>query len=263
MLPWELRVLATSLRAVGEGGDVRRSVEGYYDLAVDARKSVVQAAKSGEQGKMERQLWEGRLRDLGVRVANGLVEMGEWQGAREHLENLRVVGQVTGAGEPTDQDEGLLQARLALLSLRIGDVEGARRALDGTGGSTQAHAYAEAVRPLLSAAEGNYNSAAAQFRAARAGQEDGESSGDTLAAQNLAVCALYTGRMAEARELLEVLVERGIGARSLLFNLTTVYELCTEKSRALKEELAERVASWEGSMMGWERGTADFKLVSA
>ena len=268
LLPWELRVLATRLRAGGADGDVRSSVEGYYDLAADARRGVVQAARGGAQGRAERQLWERRLRDLGVRVANGLVEVGEWQGARRHLETLRSRGPSKNEDDPASEEEGLIQARLALLGLRIGDVEGARRALEGAGGAAPAHAYAEAIRPVLSAAEGNYSSAAAQLRAARAGHEDGAGGGggggggDALAAQNRAVCALYTGRLGEARELLEALAERGIGARALLFNLTTVYELCTERSRALKEELAERVAGWEGSVMGWERRTADFKLLN-
>ena len=139
-------------------------------------------------------------------------------------------------------------------------MDGARRALDNSGSSAQVQAYAEALRPLLSAAEGNYNSAAAQLRAARAGRDDDDAE-DGLATQYLAVCALYAGRLGEARALLEGLVERGVGAPALLFNLATVYELCTDKSRALKMELAERVAGAEGSALGWERSSADFKLL--
>lgn len=39
-----------------------------------------------------------------------------------------------------------------------------------------------------------------------------------------------------------------------------MYELCTEKNKALKVKLAERVAGVEPSAVGWEKTNADFKL---
>ena len=39
-----------------------------------------------------------------------------------------------------------------------------------------------------------------------------------------------------------------------------MYELCTERSQALKVELAERVAKMDETPMGWEKVNADFKL---
>jgi hypothetical protein len=39
-----------------------------------------------------------------------------------------------------------------------------------------------------------------------------------------------------------------------------MYELCTERSRTLKAQLAERVAEMEETPMGWEKANADFKL---
>ncbi len=60
---------------------------------------------------------------------------------------------------------------------------------------------------------------------------------------------------------------------ALTFNLSTLYELCTERSRALKIGLAEKVASLVesqrkelvggeegGRVMGWEKVNGDFKL---
>jgi len=53
----------------------------------------------------------------------------------------------------------------------------------------------------------------------------------------------------------------------LTFNLSTLYELCTERSRSLKIGLAELVAETaneekEGiaASTGWEKVNADFKL---
>ena len=39
-----------------------------------------------------------------------------------------------------------------------------------------------------------------------------------------------------------------------------MYELCTEKSRARKMELAERIAAQDASDLGWEKANVDFKL---
>ena len=55
-------------------------------------------------------------------------------------------------------------------------------------------------------------------------------------------------------------MDAGRSSRTLLFNLTTMYELCTERARSLKIKLSEKVAAMEGSDNGWERANADFKL---
>jgi hypothetical protein len=64
----------------------------------------------------------------------------------------------------------------------------------------------------------------------------------------------------QGRALLEQLVDSGRSSHTLLFNLTTMYELCTDRSRALKVKLSERVAAREDRMEGWEKTNADFKL---
>ena len=78
----------------------------------------------------------------------------------------------------------------------------------------------------------------------------------------------------QAYELLTSLIDDGYSFHALTFNLATVYELCTERSRAKKMELAEKVAckmtaftnaDREGREDGagpvWaERGNANFKI---
>lgn len=64
----------------------------------------------------------------------------------------------------------------------------------------------------------------------------------------------------QGREILEGLVNSGFSSHTLLFNLATMYELCTDKNRNLKTRLAERVAEMDKSPRGWEKTTADFKL---
>ncbi|KAG7009417.1 hypothetical protein G7Y79_00002g005320 [Physcia stellaris] len=247
ILPWELRVLVVRLQGVA-GGDLKRSIVGYYELARDARREVVEA-----ENAEEKQLWKDRLRECGIAVGNCLVEMGDLGGARRHFEGLR------GRGEGRGNEDEVLDARLALISLKLGDVDAARRYLEATEGEDGK----EIIRPLISMADGRYEDAVEEWRALRGGPHD------TVAAQNLAVCLLYAGKLDETSSLLTALVDAGHSFHALTFNLATVYELSSERSRAKKMELAEKVAgsmivdgkSEEGGGSVWaERGDADFKL---
>ena len=62
--------------------------------------------------------------------------------------------------------------------------------------------------------------------------------------------------------MLEGLVSGGFSSHTLLQNLSTIYELCAERTKkGLKLRLAERVAAMEeSSARGWEKTNADFKL---
>lgn len=231
---------------------------GYYDLAREARVDV--AKNAGEA----RQMWKGRLEDLGVRVGNALVEMGDLEGAGRHLESLRL------GRSGADGDE-MRRERIALLYLRIGDVAAAKRFV----GEEQAGSMVGVLQPLVRMAEGRYEDAVEGWKALRAAPS---TSNPEMATQNLAVCLLYTGRLDEvcfsgalceiaaltcirqARSLLEKLVDEGHSFHALTFNLSTMYELCTDKSRALKTELTEKVASLDMRDVGWEKTNVEFKL---
>ncbi|MCJ1295689.1 hypothetical protein MMC34_007253 [Xylographa carneopallida] len=243
LVPWELRVLAVRLAAGGA-----REVAGYYELAREAR---AEAWKGGA----EREVWRGRLSDLGVRVVGALVSMGDWAAAGRMLRSLR--------GE--DMEEAVWRGRMGLLYLQIGDVKSAREFIAPTTTPTSTptaasdhadeDAYAPLLHPLLSLAEGDVERAISQLETMRAAAPS-----DPLLTQNLAVCLIYAGRLADARPLMEGLVDEGHAFRTVLFNLATVYELCSEGARGLKLELAKRVAGWEGGAWGWERGKGEFKL---
>lgn len=66
--------------------------------------------------------------------------------------------------------------------------------------------------------------------------------------QNLAVSLVYTGRLAQARDILEDLIEEGNAFYALTFNLCTLWELVTdgEVTKAKKREVAEKVAMGGG-----------------
>lgn len=218
------------LQGVGYGDD-RGGVGGYYELAREARAEIKEARDEEGRG-----MWKERLKELGVFVANALIEMGDLGAAARHLETLR----------PRDGGEDeVLMGRLALCYINLGDVDTARRCL---GSSSSSNAT---LAPLLSMAEGRYSDAVDEWRALP--QSD-------LATQNLAVCLFYTGRVDETLGLLDGLVEKGRSFHALTFNLATVYELCSEKGRERKGELVERVRRAINEHSGGERGSVDFKL---
>ena len=156
-------------------GDLKRSIVGYYDLARDVRMQIAKA-KSTEEGKV----WRERLRECGVCIGNCLVDMGDLGGAKRHFEGLRRDGDKDGAT--------VLDGRLALICLKMGDVEGARRYL--ALGEDEADGK-DVIKPLLSMAEGRYEDAVEEWRAIQEGPHG------TIAMQNLAVCLLYTGKLDE------------------------------------------------------------------
>lgn len=188
------------------------------------------------------------MKDLGVRVGNALVETGDLAAAIRHFESLR---------RKDDSEDELLKSRIALLYLRLGEVAAARRYIPSNPPPDSTTAPNTLIRPLLSMAEARYEDAINEWKDLTSSTPEGD-----IATQNLAVCLLYTNRLHEAHALLDSLIDKGRSFHALTFNLATVYELRTEKARAKKEELAERVAvglvGEEGK--GGERVAADFKL---
>jgi tetratricopeptide (TPR) repeat protein len=253
LVPWELRVLNVRLQALGFG-DARRAVMSYHDLAREARDRIAKAAAQHDNSVTE--LWKARLSDLGIQVAGALIELEDLTGAAHHLSTLR------------DRGDGRMTLSKALLWLHLGDADSARAC------ARQVSASDENAEKLITAlcdmADGEYESALENWKELK------ETMDDEMVGVNTAVCLLYLGRIQEVsslvpivstrannlqgREILEELVELGLSSHTLLFNLSTMYELCTEKHRNLKLKLTERVAAMEVSSAGWEKTNSDFKL---
>jgi len=239
VIPWELRLLLVRLQTVGAVDGGRRGIMALYALASEVRAHVREA--QDEHDQMERDLWSARLRDLGLRVADSLVEMGELETAGRHLATL------------TDVDVDDIAVRKALLRVRVGDVTGARRSIQEVQ-SPQRKATLEA---LLKVADGDLSNAAEAWR--QLAEDDPEYASF---AQNLAVCMLYTGHIAEARRVLEDLAERLPAFPSLLLNLSTVYELCTKRAMERKTGLIHKMADKRPApdSGGWEPAKYEFKI---
>lgn len=261
-MPWPLRMLVVRLAALGYG-EWRKGVMGYYELAREAREAVAKA-----DSEDEKRVWRARLRECGVRVANVLVEMGELEGAGRHLETL------TAAGEGVSDVDGVKEVLVmeALVWLRVGDVRAAQRCIAAlSAGSKRAEGEDEnedegkgedkkdkaeaTLNALVKIADGDYQAAVQAWTELHFVYRD-----DAMITQNLAVCLLYMGKISEARKLLIDLTAVSPPFHALMFNLCTLYELCTEKSRERKVALAERIAAKEPSEVGWEMAAVDFKL---
>ncbi|KAJ5888066.1 hypothetical protein N7495_008107 [Penicillium taxi] len=239
IVPWPLRVLAVRLQSIGFG-DSRRSINGLYEIGLEARREVIKK----ENGETERKIWRERLADLGIRTVNALIEMGDLDAAKRSLESLR-------SSEPETDTTKL---RKALLFLRVGDVDAAERVF----GDSRESKEAALLQPLLRMAEGDYVDAVSKWRTL---EQDKSRTDGPLIAQNLAVCLLYAGQLEEARQLLEsqTLAHNSFG--SLIFNLSTVYELCSDKARQAKAQLAVTISNQPVSgQTNLDRPNTDFKL---
>lgn len=238
-------------------------MQGYYDLAAYARTRYKQSSTVESQ-----MLWQERLWGLAFRTGNALIEVGDLSGAKRFLESL--IGSSTAEGEVligTSQDDAwagqikVLRGWLAMLCLRMGELESARRWIDADANvdsdSAEQQSTHSVYEALYSMAEGNYEDAVVQWRDLLTGPND------ILATHNLAVCLVYTGHVAEATQVLEDMVDHGHGFHALTFNLATVYELRTERAGERKLQMAERVAERLKSKeddVRKDRVNGDFKL---
>ncbi|XWW96114.1 hypothetical protein V2A60_004084 [Cordyceps javanica] len=239
LVPWELRVLNVRLQALGFG-DPRRAVMSYHDLAREARERISRAA--ARRDRPDGELWKARLQDLGIKVAGALIDMDDLPGAAHQLRGLR------GRGDAR------LELSRALLWLQLGDADSARECARRCADDDDAETTESIILALCDMAETDHEAALAKWQALRADLDD------EMVGVNAAICLLYLGRIVEGREILEGLVDRGYSSHTLLFNLSTMYELCTDRNKALKVKLTERVAAMDESSAGWERTNVDFKL---
>ncbi|PKS06733.1 hypothetical protein jhhlp_006807 [Lomentospora prolificans] len=240
LVPWDLRVLNVRLQALGFG-DPRRAVMSFHDLAREARYNIAQATAAHDNSAKE--LWKDRLYALGIKIAGALIEMDDLSGAAHHLSTLK------------DRGDSKVALSRALLWLHIGNSDEARRVISKN--SASPNAGEKTVLALADMADGEFEAALDKWRPLN---ED-EEGNDEMVGMNMAVCLLYVGKIEEARGLLERLVNEGFSSHTLLQNLSTIYELCTERmKKSLKLRLAEKVAAMDESDKGWEKTNADFKL---
>ncbi|KAK0264591.1 hypothetical protein LTR35_017346 [Friedmanniomyces endolithicus] len=221
LIPWELRLLLVRLQSLSSEDGGRRGVMALYVLAGEARAHLKQAHM--DEDEREYALWSERLRDLGLRVADALVEMGELETAERHLDSLADVA----LGEVT--------CRKAMLRIHVGDISGAEQYLDKLeSGNEKA-----TLEILLKMADGQ--DATSSWQDLLNNHPD-----DDMMANNLAVSSLYAGNIVDARRILERTVSRLPASAGILFNINTVYELCSQRAIDQQADLADPMRHEEG-----------------
>jgi hypothetical protein len=160
--------------------------------------------------------------------------MGDLAAASRHLEGLRA-----------SVDDHELKVVLCLLYVRIGNLAAAKKVLPAVGGEDIREGV---LCALILMGEAKWAEAAAAWKEISDTKRIEE--GGDMASNNLAVCLLYMGDLKEARRVLESLIDGGTSFTGLTFNLSTIYELCSDNSKVLKAGLAERVAAQGKEMTG-------------
>lgn len=239
IVPWELRLLLVRLQSIAASDDGRRAIMSLYALSAEVRSHLSDARADGDEAAVK--AWSARLSDLGLRVADTLVEIGELETAARHLDTL------------ASADSDVINLRKALLNIRMGDLASAQTALDKVTPSLSKEIHAA----LLLTAEGDFAESVEAWRALAE-----KHPGNELLSQNLSACLLYTGRITEARSILERVAGETSAFPVLLFNLSTVYELCTDRAVQRKQDLSQHFAQRTplATTGGWERTNAEFKL---
>lgn len=197
--------------------DLKRGISGYYDLAKSARHAAKRAITVNNAEDVVR--WSSRLKDLGFRVGNALIENGDLECAIRHFSSLY-------AFAADEAEKRALGGRLATLKIKIGDWDGAKKIIDEmvSGGESDQRAeegdsearekshQVDILKALVATASGDYDLAANQWRALLEGGDGGDNDNGRnlrednasyaiLAQQNLAVCLLYTGQIGEVTSL--------------------------------------------------------------
>ncbi|KAI4724709.1 hypothetical protein E4T49_07534 [Aureobasidium sp. EXF-10728] len=255
-VPWSLRLLLLRLQVLGTADLHRRAIMGLYALSSECRTLAQKARVEKDDAGFK--LWRDRLSDLGLRVASELIEMGELETARRHLTTL--------SSQSTDPlDNNKMCIRKTLLLLKIGDTRAANECLASYSPSPSTDQPIEIQKQVLEALT-HFSSSDIPAAVSSLQSLAEKYPSNPLITHNLAIAYLYNNNVVLASETLEALItEDEVLFPTLLFNLSTVYELRTERARERKLELVDKVAEIgvSGGRMqvgGFEKGMAEFKL---
>jgi trafficking protein particle complex subunit 12 len=239
IMPFNLRLQALRLQSIGFS-DPRRGVAALYDLGLECRDKIA----SIQNSESDRQVWSLRLQEVGARVINALIEMGDLDCARRTLESMKPAS--PHASRTTEWTY-----RMALVCLKLGLTERVEDLVEGL------ESQQPILASLLAIAEDDLDRAEALLQDLT--DADTEISG--LAKQNLAVALLFKGEIERARTILESLVDQQESFQTLTVNLATLFDLMSDQSRNMKSALVGRLASQSGTLKQPRAFTnSDFKL---
>ncbi|XP_033980236.1 trafficking protein particle complex subunit 12 isoform X1 [Trematomus bernacchii] len=202
--------------------------------------SMITLTQENRQGSLK--LWRSRLSRVMYSMANCLLLMKDYVLAVETYHSIIQY-------EP--QQRVQLLSGIGRIFLQIGDVKTAERYFQDVEkacqmtGSQPSHTTCVLMnRAFVSLSQNNYTEAHASFTEVL--KIDPK---NPVANNNAAVCLLYLGCLKESLGQLEGLVQQDPALylhESVLFNLTTMYELESSRSTQKKQALLEAVACREG-----------------
>ncbi|KEQ69041.1 hypothetical protein M436DRAFT_17573, partial [Aureobasidium namibiae CBS 147.97] len=260
-VPWSLRLLLLKLQ--GQGADVhRRTIMGLYALSTECRTLAAKAKAESDDASFA--MWKARLHDLGLRVAGELLEMGELETAKRHLDTLSS----DTSNIDAEEEKVKMCIRKTLLLLKLGDTRAAEQCLaSASSAAARTDADLDIQLQVLTALSSLYSSSPTTALSSLSSLAATHPS-HPLISHNLAITHLYTNNVVLASEMLEALVSRDeIVFPTLLFNLCTMHELRSDKARDRKLDLVDAVVGLgddgarEGKGVGgFEKAMAEFKL---
>ena len=240
IMPFALRLQALRLQSIGFS-DPRRGVSALYDLALECRENIASTEDSAES----RQRWAERLQDVGFRVVNALVEMGDFDCAKRTLDTLK----------PSEASGTIWISSMIMLLAKMGLIDKATAMLND---STISESERTSFQSLLAIANEDFAKAEELLSRDSLSQHQELMA---LAKSNLAVAMLYKGEIERARSILNSLVDDGQSFQSLTINLATIFDLTSDRSKDLKTALAAKVARNDKRLKQPRTFTnADFKL---
>ncbi|KAL2099149.1 hypothetical protein ACEWY4_005629 [Coilia grayii] len=197
---------------------------------------------SQENRQASIQLWRSRLCRVMYSMANCLLMMKDYVLAVETYHSII-------SYEPEQKVQ--LLSGIGRIFLQIGDIKTAEKyfqevekACQAKGGGQMQDTSVLMNRAFVFLSQNNYSEAHTCFSGVL--KIDPK---NPVANNNAAVCLLYLGRLKESLRQLESLVQQDPALylhESVLFNLTTMYELESSRSTQKKQALLEAVAGREG-----------------
>ncbi|KAJ8288620.1 hypothetical protein COCON_G00012790 [Conger conger] len=251
MVPFSMRILHAELpQYLGkpqESLDRLHSMKTVCQMILDNLEqgmaengSMINITQENRQASI--QLWRSRLCRVVYSMANCLLMMKDYVLA---VEMYRSIIQY----EPEQQPQ--LLSGIGRIFLQIGDIktaekyfEDVEKAAQSKGDGRCQNTFILMNRAFVYLSQNNYAEAHASF--AEVLKIDPK---NPVANNNAAVCLLYLGRLKESLGQLEGLVQQDPALylhESVLFNLTTMYELESSRSTQKKQALLEAVSCREG-----------------
>ena len=240
IMPFSLRLQALRLQSIGFS-DARRGVSALYDLGTECREHISEPSVSLEDGL----LWTSRLEEVGIRVTNALIEMGDLDCAKRTLDGMK----------SSNSKNSAFAVRHIMLCLKMGLLGEATRTISAL--HTE-DSVLPILRSLVAIAEDDLEEATKLLEGFSSYPDD---DAYALAKQNLAVALLYKGEIQAARTILDELVSEGHSFQTLTVNLATIFDLRSDRSRDLKMGVVNGISRNSGKQRSKRAYTnADFKL---